>query len=77
MIMLRSAHKAELKAKDQHIAHLENEVGFLRSMLQPSNKLSYVIASEANAVLDSHQEQPEPTDLEIISERDRLLSGNY
>lgn len=84
MFVLKSVHEALLKAKDEQMATLKEEVAFLRSMVNPVNKVNthnaFVIASEANAVLDGagdqiildHQEDPE-----ILAERDRLLSGNY
>lgn len=76
--------KSLLKEKDARIACLENEVGFLRSLIQPKQPATNRDANyEANAVLNGQTEQfpgeAELSDSEIavIQERDRLLSGLY
>lgn len=76
--------KPLLKEKDARIAQLEQEVGFLRSLLQPvPQQVNRNVHHEANAILSGHQEQivdDSPISAEemaIIAERERILSGTY
>jgi hypothetical protein len=82
MLVLKSTHEALLKLKDDQIAQLRNEVGFLRSMIQPpASEKSFFLQTEANAVLDGQQDQIDisetPESDDVIRERDRLLAGTY
>lgn len=81
MIVLKSAHEALLKAKDEQIEQLRNEVAFLRRMVQPSYSSGFKIQTEASAILDSRQDpievESELSDDEVASERDRILAGTY
>lgn len=80
MLVTRRAHDALIAAKDQTIARLQDEVCWLRRMIQPDRRLSPKIHVEADAVLEGRQEQvPEedPAKTAVDSEAARLLSGNY
>jgi len=80
MIVFKSTHQAMLSLKDKQIADLQEQVRFLRSMIQPSSHIQ-LVNDQANAILDGH-DTPEaidltPHQLAILAERDNLLSGNY
>lgn len=89
MFISRSAHEALLNAKDaqlsernHRIVSLESEVSFLRALIRPEeSRAGRLLNMEANAILEGRQDQidgaDEPTKEEIISERDRMLSGQY
>jgi hypothetical protein len=80
MLLLKSTHEALMKLKDAQIAGLQDEVRFLRNMVQPSNSRAIVIQAEADGVLEGRQDQYEaedPRKVEIDSEAARLLSGHY
>jgi len=78
MFISTRAHQAILQAKDAHIAHLKDEVSFLRRMVQPG-KLSTDSQIEADAVLEGRQDQipRDPKQEAINTEAALLLSGNY
>lgn len=78
--------KALIKAKDEQIATLKEEVAFLRNFIQPVNtQHATAIVAEANMAIEGRHEDasPDPTleelkkAFEIESERNRLLSGTY
>lgn len=80
--------KAVIEAKDALIASMQTEIEFLRTltasyvMPQPYSIKSESIGQEVNALLSGTGEQIDLNELtpeaeEIISERNRVLSGNY
>lgn len=82
MFVLTSTYNAHLlaivKAKDAQLADLQDQVRFLRSMIQPKNSRALVIAAEADAILEGRQDQIEdPRAAQIESEAAKLMSGNY
>ncbi len=78
MLMLKSAHEALIKAKDAQIAALEDQVRFLRSIIQPNNPRAIVIQEEADLVIEGRQTQVEvERTADIESEASRLLAGHY
>ncbi len=82
MFITRRSHEEVVSAKDAAIVALQSEVQFLRNMVQPV-RMSIDLNHEANEILDGNQDKPgiAPLDTqlerEILSERDRLLSGTY
>jgi hypothetical protein len=84
MFVLKSTHEALIAAKDAQIAALQDEVRFLRHMVQPKFADGFKINTEANALLDSRQDQIDLSDHvaplhndEISQEADRILNGTY
>lgn len=86
MLILKSTHAAILAAKQAEVQALQDEVAWLRNFVQPVNKnRSFLISTEANAVLDGQQDQIDvsltPEELErqhtVRRELDKILSGNY
>jgi hypothetical protein len=88
MLITKSRHNEVLQEKDKVIATLQNEVAFLRSMVEgltapkaSSHKIERSLL-EANALLSGSQEQIDlnqftPEVDAILSEREQILSGNY
>lgn len=73
------------KAKDQHLASMQSEIEHLRKMIfVPETKLTKA-SIEIDKLMSGDQDISNytPTDeelkatREILSERDRILSGNY
>lgn len=78
MLVSRRAHDALIAAKDQTIARLQDEVCWLRRMIQPDRKLAPEINIEADLVLEGRQDQVSTEAKEALdSEAARILSGNY
>mgnify|MGYP006921361625 CR=1 FL=1 len=83
MLVTRSAHDALMKAKDEQIASLKEELSFLRNFIQPQRAArAVVIHAEADAAIEGRESPVEDPELErraieIINERERILSGNY
>jgi hypothetical protein len=78
----RRSHDEVVASKEAAIAALKSEVQFLRNLVRPV-RMSIDLNHEANKILDGHQEPPSTSSSdsaevrEILSERDRLLSGTY
>jgi hypothetical protein len=77
MFVLKSAHEALLIEKNERIKQLQDEVAFLRKMVQPSFRDSFKITTEASAILEGRQEPIDVSEDEVQSEASRLLSGTY
>lgn len=78
MLISRASHEAVVKAKDEHIAALKQEIAFLRHLVQPRASVTDSQV-EADAVLEGRQDQI-PADEQkaaIDSEAARILSGSY
>lgn len=81
MLIFASTHKAMLALKDSQIADLQEQVRFLRDMVQPNSKIQ-LVAHQANAILDGLDVidpslEPSPHQKAIAQEAVDLLSGNY
>lgn len=84
MFLLKSTHKLILDSKEAEVRALREEIAWLRNFVQPVNKnKSFLLSTEANAVLDGHQEiitldeESLQRSDDVIRERDRLLAGTY
>lgn len=86
MLVSRRAHDALIAAKDQTIARLQDEVCWLRRMIQPERGSKAPLIEEADLVIGGHQEQivtgsadpnEEARRAAIESEAAQLLSGRY
>lgn len=81
MFLLASTHKAILALKDSQIADLQEQIRFLRDMVQPNSRIQ-LVSQQANAVLDGLEsipsdQAPSPHEQNIAQEAINLLSGNY
>jgi hypothetical protein len=78
MFVTRGAHDALIAAKDQTIARLQDEVCWLRRMVQPDRALSPKVSVEADLVLEGRQDQIQDEQQALVdSEAARILSGTY
>lgn len=81
MLTLSSTHRAIVALKDSQIADLQEQVRFLREMVQPNARIQ-LVSHQANAILDGHEDMSIPAPLspsqqQIAQEAADLLSGNY
>jgi hypothetical protein len=68
-----------MSLKDAQIADLQEQVRFLRDMVQPSTRVQ-LVSHQANAILDGLDNIDPPTSpiqQEVAQEASNLLSGNY
>ena len=77
MIVLKSTHEALLQSKDSQIRQLQEEISFLRSMVQPRYANGFKVSTEASAVLEARQDPIEIEEDEITAEAERILAGTY
>ncbi len=79
MLTLSSTHRAMLALKDAQISNLQEQVAFLREMVQPNARIQ-LVSHQANSILDSHHDMSmtlSPEQEKIDQEARDLLSGNY
>lgn len=84
MIVLKREHEALMRAKDEQIAQLLDEVLWLRNLVRPNSAKAARLSQEADAVLESRQDQQELPDGDmdeharaVKAEAERLLAGTY